>query len=62
MWAPFGASGASGATGYRTKRREVARCETRLVGPFSYVRSSKTAWVLDQRYANFGEFNFYEVG
>jgi hypothetical protein len=55
----FGASGASGATGYRTKREEVACCETRLVGPFGYVRTPKTAWVLDRAYANFGEFPFH---
>ena len=29
-WAPIGASGANGATGYRAKRKEVAGCETRL--------------------------------
>jgi hypothetical protein len=29
-WAPIGASGATGATGYRAKRKEVACCETRL--------------------------------
>jgi hypothetical protein len=49
----FWADGASGATGYRTKHREVACCETPLVGPFGYVRTSKTAWVLDRAYANF---------
>jgi hypothetical protein len=49
----FWADGASGATGYRTKREEVACCETPLVGPFGYVRTSKTAWVLDRAYANF---------
>src|SRR5215208_7015077 len=45
MWAPFGASGASGATGYRMKREEVACCETRLVSLFGYVRSSKIGWI-----------------
>ena len=49
----FWADGASGATGYRTKRREVACCETPLVGPFGNVRTPKTAWVLDRAYANF---------
>src|ERR687897_3847147 len=45
MWAPFGASGASGATGYRMKREEVACCETRLISLFGYVSSSKTGWI-----------------
>jgi hypothetical protein len=49
----FWADGASGATGYRTKREEVACCETPLVSPFGYVRTPKTAWVLDRAYANF---------
>jgi hypothetical protein len=58
----FWASGASGATGYRTKLEEVASCETRLVSPFGYIRKPKTAWVLDRSYANFGECTCYALG
>ena len=57
----YGADGASGATGYLTKRKEVACCETRFVGPFGYVSTPEMAWVLDQGYANFGEHSFYAL-
>jgi hypothetical protein len=57
----YGADGASGATGYLTKRKEVACCETRFVGPFCYVSTPEMVWVLDQGYANFGEHSFYAL-
>jgi hypothetical protein len=58
----YGADGASGATGYRTKRKEVACCETRFVGPFGYVRTPEMVRVLDRAYANFGELPFHALG
>src|SRR5215213_10170598 len=56
-----GTDGASGATGYRTKRKEVACRETRLVGPFGYVRTPKTAGGLGRGCANFGESPFFAL-
>src|SRR5215218_5023375 len=56
-----GTDGASGSTGYRMKRKEVACRETRLVSPFGYVRTPKTAGVLDRGCANFGESPFFAL-
>jgi len=58
----YGADGASGATGYRTKHKEVACCETRFVGPFGCVRTPEMVRVLDRGYANFGELPFHALG
>ena len=59
-WAPLGASGANGATGYRTKCKEVTCCEARLVNPFGGLRvPKKSVWVLDRGYANFAGSPFH---
>jgi hypothetical protein len=61
FWAPFGAGGASGATGYRTKCKEVARCEARPVNPFGGLRAPKTVWALDRAYAIFRVLAFHAL-
>ena len=57
----FWAGGASGATGYRTKNKGVARCEVRLADPVGVVGTPTMAWVLGRYRANFLVRHFHAL-